>query len=134
MEVTTNQHLVDVILTSLPDEYEYVRSFSYNQRDFSLLEDVKRTLRNIYVDTVPRYSSRGKFVVGGGVTMRACMRKVTPVGYSSASSKCSFVNLLKEPMPAEQRRQEARAQRRDTTLDGQQRRWRQQRGKRGSRR
>ena len=65
MEVTTNQNLADVILMC---------SFGCNQRDFRL-DDVKRTLRNIYhLDTFLLYSTRGKFVVGGGVALRACAR------------------------------------------------------------
>ena len=69
-EVITNQHLADRILKGLPDEYEYVRNCSYNQRDFGL-ENVKRTLRNIYADNLARSSSTGKSVVGRGVAMQA---------------------------------------------------------------
>ena len=61
-EVITDQQLADRILKGLPDEYEYVRSCSYNQREVGL-EDVKRTLRNIYADNLARSSSRGKLIV-----------------------------------------------------------------------
>ena len=47
-----------------------MRHCSYNQRDFGL-EDVKRTLRNIYADNLARFSSHGKSVVGRGVAMHA---------------------------------------------------------------
>ena len=52
-EVITDQHLADRILKGLPDEYEYVRNCSYNQRDFGL-EDVKWTLRKIYAENLAR--------------------------------------------------------------------------------
>ena len=65
-----DRHFADRILKGLPDEYEYVRNCSYNQRNFGL-ENVKRTLRNIYADNVARSSSHGKSVVGRGVAMPA---------------------------------------------------------------
>ena len=35
-EVVTDQYLAGRVLTSLPDEYGYVRNCSYNQRDYGL--------------------------------------------------------------------------------------------------
>lgn len=47
-----------------------MRNCIYNQRD-SGLEDVKRTLWNIYADNLAPSSSHGKSVVGHGVAMHA---------------------------------------------------------------
>ena len=47
-----------------------MRNCSYNQRDFGL-EDVKRTLRNIYAGNFARSFSHRKYVVSRGVTMHA---------------------------------------------------------------
>ena len=65
-----DRHFADRILKGLPDEYEYVRNCSYNERDFGL-EDVKQTLQNMYADNLARSSSHGKSVVGRGVAMYA---------------------------------------------------------------
>lgn len=69
-EVISDHHLADRILKGLPDEYEHVRNCSYNQREFGL-EDVKRTMRNIYADKLARSSSQGKSIAGRGVAMHA---------------------------------------------------------------
>lgn len=74
--VITGQYATHRILTGLRDEYEYVRKYGYNQRDFGL-KDIRRTMHNIYADNLSRISLRGKSVVGGGFP---CMRKITPMG------------------------------------------------------
>lgn len=67
-EVITGRHFADSILKGLP--YEYVRNCNYNQRGFGL-EDIKRTLQNIYGDNLARTSSNGNSGGSRGVAVHA---------------------------------------------------------------
>lgn len=69
-EVITDQDFEDKIRKSLPGEYVYAGNYSYIQRDFGL-ENVKRTLRNLYADKLARSSSSGNSVVGRGIAIYA---------------------------------------------------------------
>ncbi|CAN0535206.1 unnamed protein product, partial [Ectocarpus sp. 12 AP-2014] len=58
----------DIILLAISNDYDFVRQTSFRVRDFGL-EEIKTTLKNMYIDRLSRTST--KSVAGRGVAMPA---------------------------------------------------------------
>ena len=59
----------DIILQTLPAEYERVRTASYERQNFHLA-DIRRMMRALYIDCFSR-PNNSPLVVGRGVTIQA---------------------------------------------------------------
>ena len=67
-EVISDERFEDIILHAITMDYDYVRQTSFRERDFGLKE-IKSTMRNIIIDSLPRSST--KRIAGRGVSMHA---------------------------------------------------------------
>ena len=69
----------DIVLQSLPAEYERVRTASYERRDFHL-SDIQRMINALYIDCLSR-PNNSPFVVGRGVAIHLTGGGDSPINY-----------------------------------------------------
>ena len=65
-EVISYERFEGIILHAITTDYDYVRQTNFHERDFGLRE-IKSTMRNMFIESLPRSST--KRIAGKGVGM-----------------------------------------------------------------
>ena len=115
-EIVSGYRHEDVIIQAPPAEYDYVKSQSYRDRDIDL-ENIRRTINNIFIDNLSRANRNGTKSVAGrdlGPSMLAAARRLS----SDACCNCGELGRRRNDCPKPQRHKQQQLPKQNTTSVG----------------